>query len=307
MPGLADALNKKLKNVKKRLDSQKKPAVSRFSQDFVREQWLHQQSAQLSNKSRAYFPDCYSYSTDLDFSEAPVRVKKELDLVLGLQAEIDSTQKTLESARKALDKDGTKSTAASILDELDKQQKKLATRVEDLYASVNVDDAFPGLKGPQLKFVRGLLMARDMKINIRNRAVGNFFEWDRLKQASGGRDERLGVFHVLSLQCFDPCCYLGTKLHQKARANIQKRVPALTNAIKRFNKKIDQLGSLYQAEWNLPLPEKLPTDLGKLKDDPNLLTDVWISTSAEEVPPLLSDPELREAIATMHANDRCAE
>ncbi|KAH6910031.1 hypothetical protein BKA70DRAFT_1101473 [Coprinopsis sp. MPI-PUGE-AT-0042] len=273
MPGLADALNKKLKNVKKRLDAQKKPTVSRFSQDFVREQWLHQQSAQLSNKS-----------------QAPVRVKKELDLVLGLQAEIDSTQKSLESARKALDKDGTKSTALSILDELDKQQKSLATRVEDLYASVNVDDAFPGLKGPQLKFVRGLLMARDMKINIRKRAVGNFFEWDRLKQASGGRDEPL-----------------GTKLHQKARANIQKRVPALTNAIKRFNKKIDQLGSLYQVEWNLPLPEKLPTDLGRLKDDPNLLTDVWISTSAEEVPPWLSDPELREAIATMHANDRCAE
>ncbi|KAH6902181.1 hypothetical protein BKA70DRAFT_1229224 [Coprinopsis sp. MPI-PUGE-AT-0042] len=249
-------------------------ASMQYSQDFVREQWRHQQATQLSHKSHA-----------------PVRVKKELDLVLGLQAEIDSTQKTIESARKALEvKDGVKSTTSSILAELDKQQQNLATRVEELYASVNVSDAFPELKGPQLKLVHGLLMARDMKINIQKRAIGNFFEWDRLKQASGGRDEPL-----------------GTKLHQKARANIQKHVPALTNAIKCFNKKIDHLSSLYQPEWNLPLPAKLPTDLGRLKDDPNLLTDVWISTSAEEVPLWLSDPELREAIAVMHSNDRCSE
>ncbi|KAH6893755.1 hypothetical protein BKA70DRAFT_1118807 [Coprinopsis sp. MPI-PUGE-AT-0042] len=274
MPGLAKALNKKLKNMKKRLDAARKfTPKTKFSEEFVREQWRHQQASQLSIKS------------------APVRVKKELDLVLGLQAEIDSTQKTLESARKALEaKDSATSATSSILDELDKQQRNLATRAEDLYASVNVADAFPGLKGPQLKFVRGLMMARDMKINIRKRAIGNFFEWDRLKQASGGRDEPL-----------------GTKLHQKARANIQKRVPALTNAIKRFNKKIDELSGLHQPDWNFLLPEKLPTDLGKLKDDPNLLTDVWVSTSAEEVPLWLSNSQVREAIASMHSEDRCHE
>lgn len=204
MPGLAEALNKKLKNVKRRLDaSQKKHSKANFAEDFVREQWLHQQAAQLSNKSRAYRCVYCNWSTNRCFIDAPARVKRELDLVLGLQAEIDSTQKTLESARKALEvKDGAKSTTTSILDELDKQQKNLATRVEELYASVNVDDTFPGLKGPRLKFVRGLLMARDMKINIRKRAIGNFFEWDRLKQASGGRDEPLGMFDFISTR---PC------------------------------------------------------------------------------------------------------
>jgi hypothetical protein len=52
----------------------------------------------------------------------------------------DSTQKTLESARKVLEvKDGATSSASSILDELDKQQKNLETHIEDLYASLNVD------------------------------------------------------------------------------------------------------------------------------------------------------------------------
>ncbi|KAH6887237.1 hypothetical protein BKA70DRAFT_1122619 [Coprinopsis sp. MPI-PUGE-AT-0042] len=276
MPGMAAALHRKLKNARKRLDSVgKRSNEAKFNDDFVREQWDHQQSAQMSLQS-----------------QAPIRVKKELDSVLSLQAEIDSTQKTLESTRKALGTaDNAGCAAKSILNQLDKQQQDLAKRAEELYSSVNVAEAFPGLEGLQLKFVRGLLMARDMKINIRKRAIGNFFEWDRLKQASGGRDEPL-----------------GTKLHQKARANIQKRAPALTNTIKRFNKKIDQLNDLYQPDWMIPLPEKLPTDLGKLKDDPNLLTDVWISTSTgADVPPWLSDPQVRDAIAEMHTRDRCAE
>ncbi|KAH6893817.1 hypothetical protein BKA70DRAFT_1534649 [Coprinopsis sp. MPI-PUGE-AT-0042] len=276
MPGMAAALHRKLKNARKRLDSVgKRSNEAKFNDDFVREQWDHQQSAQMSLQS-----------------QAPIRVKKELDSVLSLQAEIDSTQKTLESTRKALGTaDNAGCAAKSILDQLDKQQQDLAKRAEELYSSVNVAEAFPGLEGLQLKFVRGLLMARDMKINIRKRAIGNFFEWDRLKQVSGGRDEPL-----------------GTKLHQKARANIQKRAPALTNAIKRFNKKIDQLNDLYQPDWMIPLPEKLPTDLGKLKDNPNLLTDVWISTSTgADVPPWLSDPQVRDAIAEMHTRDRCAE
>ncbi|KAH6890083.1 hypothetical protein BKA70DRAFT_1120762 [Coprinopsis sp. MPI-PUGE-AT-0042] len=270
MPGLAAALSRKLKNVKKRLESIRKRPTKKLSNDFIRSQWHHQQSAQMSLQS-----------------QAPLRVKKELDSVLSLQAEIDSTQKTLESTRKALGTtDKAASTAKSILDQLDEQQQDLAKRAEELYASVNIAEAFPGLEGLQLKFVRGLLMARDMKISIRKRAIGNFFEWDKLKQASGGR----------------------TKLHQKARANIQKRAPALTNAIKRFNKKVDQLKDLYKPEWIIPLPDKLPTDLGQLKGDPNLLTDVWVSMSeGEEVPPWLSDPEVREEIAAMHAQDRCSE
>lgn len=33
---------------------------------------------------------------------------------------------------------------------------------------------------------------RDLKINIRKRAIGSFFEWDKLDCAVGGRQKALG-------------------------------------------------------------------------------------------------------------------
>ena len=65
-------------------------------------------------------------------------------------------------------------------------------KVEELYSSLNVANAFPEIKGLPLEFVRTLLMARDLKINIRKRAIGTFFEWDKLDRAGGGRDQPLG-------------------------------------------------------------------------------------------------------------------
>jgi len=61
-----------------------------------------------------------------------------------------------------------------------------------LYASLDIHESFPELQGINLEFVRTLLMARDLKINIRKRAIGSFFEWARLDQAIGGRREALG-------------------------------------------------------------------------------------------------------------------
>lgn len=35
-------------------------------------------------------------------------------------------------------------------------------------------------------------MARDLKINIRKRAIASFFEWDKLDRAVGGKQNALG-------------------------------------------------------------------------------------------------------------------
>ena len=43
-----------------------------------------------------------------------------------------------------------------------------------------------------IDFVKLLLLARDPKINIRKRAIGAFFEFDKLDQAVGGRHQVLG-------------------------------------------------------------------------------------------------------------------
>ena len=108
--------------------------------------------------------------------------------MLILQGDLD----TVDSAIDALGAAGKNAVSKESLFELRQTQEKLKDKVEELYASLNVHDGFPELADVDLEFVRTLLMARDLKINIRKRAIGSFFEWDKLDQATKGRHQPLG-------------------------------------------------------------------------------------------------------------------
>lgn len=108
--------------------------------------------------------------------------------MLSLQGDLD----TVDNAIDALRTTSNNAVSEESLLELRQTQEKLKEKVEELYASLNVHDAFPELADVDLEFVRILLMARDLKINIRKRAVGSFFEWDKLDQAMKGRHQPLG-------------------------------------------------------------------------------------------------------------------
>ncbi|OSX64393.1 hypothetical protein POSPLADRAFT_1055011 [Postia placenta MAD-698-R-SB12] len=149
--------------------------------------------------------------------------------------------------------------------------------VEALYSSLNITDSFPDFGNVSLEFVRLLLMACDLKINIRKRAVGSFFEWDQLDQAVGGQHNPL-----------------GTKIHQQTRKAIAKRTPALKTVIRKFNRYCKSLKELKQPEWTITLPLPLPTDLDALRDDASLLADVWIDPSQAQAPRWLEDVDIRK-------------
>ncbi|TFK17153.1 hypothetical protein FA15DRAFT_761178 [Coprinopsis marcescibilis] len=238
----------------------------------LREQWRLQKEAQLSVRAHA-----------------PVRLRKELDALLRLQTDVEKLEKSLEHARAEFS-DTTSADSIKNVEFMEESYDKMRDHVESLYASLNIQDIFPELKNLELKFVRQLLLLRDLKINIRKRAIGNLFEWDRLNQATGGRHQAL-----------------GTKIHQQIRHTISKRTPALETAVKRFNRYCAELASMYQPEWNIPLPEPLPAKLGDLRNDPGLLEDVWISPSDVEIPPWLNDCSVREGIRGMLRQDRCLE
>ena len=82
---------------------------------------------------------------------------------------------------------------------LQETHDELSDKVEDLYISLNIQESYPNLQGVGLDFVRTLLMARDLKVNIRKMAIGSFFEWDRLDQAVGGKSNPLGAFIITPL------------------------------------------------------------------------------------------------------------
>ena len=132
-----------------------------------------------------------SYSNEID---APARLKKELDTVLALQADVDITEKAIQTAKSAIEKESAVTDTLSALASLQRTHDRLIAKVEVLYASLNIQSKFPELNGISLDFVRTLLLARDLKINIRKRAIGSFFEWDKLDRAVSGAQKALGKF-----------------------------------------------------------------------------------------------------------------
>ncbi|KAF8178009.1 hypothetical protein BJ912DRAFT_856565, partial [Pholiota molesta] len=246
-----------------------------MTESALRQQWALQKEAQLSIRAHA-----------------PAKLKRELDTILSLQGDLESVEKAINVAKSALASasSATPQDSNQILNGLLETHAAFTSRVEALYVSLNVHDSYPDLKGASLDFIRTLLMARDLKINIRKRAIGSFFEWDRLDQAVGGRSQTL-----------------GTKLHQQTRKAISKRAPALLTAIKKFNVYCAKLEDLYDPACNIPLPLPLPTKLADLRDDSSLMEDVWISPLEAKSQPWLDDPSIRSGIRAMIKLDRCLE
>ena len=100
---------------------------------------------------------------------------------------------------------------------------------------------------------------------------------------------------------------VGTRLHQQARRNIQKRKPALITAVKKFNMYCEKLKTFNLPTPNFPLPSPLPTDLTELRADDTLMLDVWTDTNTNGSQPWLVDPRVREGIRYVHQIDRCDE
>ncbi|KAI0925143.1 hypothetical protein AcW2_005825 [Taiwanofungus camphoratus] len=156
--------------------AQREVEASGVPMPVLREQWQLQREAQMSIRAHA-----------------PAHLKKELDVVLALQAEIDKLEIAFESACTHLVANSALQASLTIMQSLQATHKQLIQHVEGLYSSLNIYDRFPELEGLGVNFVRTLLLARDVKINIRKRAAAHFLEWDRLDRVSGGRDNPLGM------------------------------------------------------------------------------------------------------------------
>ncbi|KAG1769968.1 hypothetical protein EV702DRAFT_1181682 [Suillus placidus] len=239
----------------------------------LRKEWAMQKESQLSI--------C---------THAPAHLKKELDTVLALQVDLDALDKALQTTRDTIAKGEMLEDTHDAIESLERVHEHLMHKVEVLYASLNVQDRFPELDSLNLEFVRTLLLARDLKMNIRKRAIGSFFEWDKLDRAVGGSQQAL-----------------GTKLHQQTRKAIAKRQPALMAALHKFNAYCERLEALYDPHCGIPLPTPLLTRLTDLRNDQSLMEDIWIPPSTGKVPRWLDDQDVRDGIRAMLKRDRCVE
>ncbi|PPR06800.1 hypothetical protein CVT26_003865 [Gymnopilus dilepis] len=250
---------------------------------------LHRGVKTQGGKARLVLANCGFSVTEL---QAQWELQKEAQLsvralyfLFRLSSKARKAIQTIQSNLSSAPKKTTR-----ILKGLLEAQYELIDDLEGLYGSLNIQDSFPDLHGVELEFVRVLLLARDQKIAIRKQAIGSFFEWDRLDQAVGGRNQAL-----------------GTKLHQQTRKAISQRQPSLISAIKRYNRYCEQLEELHDPSYKIPLPTALPTKLDDLRQDSNLMEDVWIELSEVETPLWLEDQDVRTGIRAKLKADRCKE
>ena len=78
-------------------------------------------------------------------------------------------------------------------------------------------------------------------------------------------------------------------------------------AIRKFNNYCQALEAEYQPAWEFPLPTHLPTKLNELREDPSLLTDVWVTRVSTTIPLWLKDSSIRQGIRAVLEKDRCLE
>ncbi|KAL0062018.1 hypothetical protein AAF712_011096 [Marasmius tenuissimus] len=225
-------------------------------------------------------------------SLAPARLKKELEKVLKLQAEIEQLQASIDATRLAIKKMRfPPSDALFLLAELERNHTALKKKADQLYDSLNIPQNHPRLAKVPLEYLHTLLLARDTKIAIRTKAIGAFQEYAQIDQAVGGAQEAL-----------------GTKAHQQTRKAITKRTPALENLIKKYNQYCAYLETSYKPDYQLPVPKPLPTKISVLRDADisHLWEDVWVSSSSPP-PRWLTDDTVRKGIRALLTLDRCAE
>ncbi|KAJ7735882.1 hypothetical protein B0H14DRAFT_2639072 [Mycena olivaceomarginata] len=233
----------------------------------LRVQWAAQRAAQTSARSHA-----------------PACLRRKLD-------KIDAIEKSILDAKQSITSGGNTSADSLVhVRKLESTRATLSSQAKALYASFNIHRSFPELQGLPLDFVRTLLIMRDLKINIRDRAIESFYEWETLDRAIAGKWEPL-----------------GTKLYQATQKAISKRAPALLKAIYRFNDHCATLERLRPAGTNIPIPSALPTQLGPLRNSQSLHEDVWVTTQDGEIPRWMDDEDVRDSIRSLHVLDRCKE
>ncbi|TFK63382.1 hypothetical protein BDN72DRAFT_775931 [Pluteus cervinus] len=245
----------------------------------LQQEWQAQREAQGSLKARK--------------SYAPTRLKKEVESVFTIHETLEAIQDSIANAKdEILNAEKPSKSSLKVLKALEAGRESLSTEVENLYNSLNLPSSLPELQDASLEFTQTLMLARDLKINIRKRAIGSFFEWDKLDQAAGGKGQAL-----------------GTKLHQQTRKAITRRAPQIVTSIRKFNKYCDQLSKLQPPEKGaFPLPSHLPTTLDELRKDSTLLEDVWTTEFKDAVPARwLNDVKTREGIRAMLKSQRCKE
>ncbi|RXW17975.1 hypothetical protein EST38_g7890 [Candolleomyces aberdarensis] len=266
------------RRLKKGVFSQKEEAQKTLDECKIEEaileaQWVDQKVTQTSASSHA-----------------PLRLKAHISNILNIQTDINELEATVERSLKLVSKGALPETCRPAISGLQAQLQKIEANAQSLYSTLNVPNKFPSLIGVDLEFIRRLYLIREIKASVQRKATSTFWEFDKLDRATGGKDVAL-----------------GTKMHQHVRSAMTKKAASLTAAIKRYNAECQALAAISKPEWNIPLPEPLPTAMVELKKCTTLMENVWVEPVQDDSKRWVHDQDVRDGIRAMLRLRRCSE
>ncbi|EJD50107.1 hypothetical protein AURDEDRAFT_58622 [Auricularia subglabra TFB-10046 SS5] len=242
---------------------------------YLREQWEEQRRAELSVRS---------HPTN--------RLRKSLEAVLNLQEQADAFEESIKAAESSIACSSRPTTTAAnkSIRKLKASQAELLAEAQALYATLHIDQEFEEIRGLGLQFTAVLLQAHEAKRTCRLLLQRRFQEWRTLDSANGGKG-----------------LPVGTSIHTRTVAAMKKRTPTIQRALKSYNDLCERLKSLLPIGSTFPLPQPLSTDLKHLKENDQLMQDVYIASNEGPAPAWLIDETVRSGIRAMLILERCAE
>ena len=82
------------------------------------------------------------YFLTVVFSDAPACLKKELDMVLGLQGDLDMIDDAIQMIHTTISESSPSKESLHLVKSLEETHKHLKMKVEALYASLNIHESF---------------------------------------------------------------------------------------------------------------------------------------------------------------------
>lgn len=121
----------------------------------LRAEWAAQKVAQTSVRARKSLLSLILLPpSQQPCVDAPARLRRELDKVLLLQNQIDGVEKAIDDTKKTLQGSAASPHSLAVLCTLELTHERLGREVEELYASLNIQTAFPELRNLPLPFTQ---------------------------------------------------------------------------------------------------------------------------------------------------------
>ncbi|KZT52173.1 hypothetical protein CALCODRAFT_487323 [Calocera cornea HHB12733] len=192
-------------------------------------------------------------------SESVKAIEGKIDIYKRLQSEMLRVETIIREAQASIIQLHGRTANRAAFDGLNDSHAELMKKGEQLFTELHIEQAFPEFRDVSTVFLHYLVLARQEKMNIRERVIGHMWELARLHRARGGGREPL-----------------GTKLRDQILRGYGPRWSTTQAAIRRYNGYVDSLEKHFNPAWNIPLPLKLnPDSLESPTEDHHLLDDVW--------------------------------